>query len=202
MAQRVGHRVLALAGDHLAQLGLEVEDLEAVVAAVEVVLDAHAELVVSLAVEVRDTPRVNDVVAVSHGLARSRRSVFGRAVDRCRAAGRLGPRRSSHNCVLSAFSSPMQPAHHRADRNVEDLGDLLVREALDVGQQHRHAELLGQRLEGLLHLGVGEPVEQLVLGAATGQRRLEAAEPAVEVEVLDVVEVGLARAGASWPGSC
>ena len=45
-------------------------------------------------------------------------------------------------------------------------------------------------------------VEHLVLGAAAGVGRLEPAEAAVEVEVLDVVEVDLARAGASWPGRC
>ena len=33
----------------------------------------------------------------------------------------------------------MQPRHHRADRDVEHLGDLLVREALDVGEDHREA---------------------------------------------------------------
>ena len=54
--------------------------------------------------------------------------------------------------LLQRFSSPMQPAHHGSDRNVHDLGDLLVGETLDVGQQHGHAELLGQRLERLLHV--------------------------------------------------
>src|SRR6266508_4953155 len=38
------------------------------------------------------------------------------------------------------LSSPMQAAHHRADRDVEDLGDLLVRETLDVGEQHGKPE--------------------------------------------------------------
>src|SRR5919106_4842148 len=69
--------------------------------------------------------------------------------------------------LLERLSSPMETTHHRTNRDVEDLGDLLVGEPLDVGQQHRHAEVLGQRLQRLLHLGVGEPLEQLVLGAAT-----------------------------------
>ena len=63
-------------------------------------------------------------------------------------------------------------------------------------------ELLGEVLERRLHLVVGEALDQLVLGAAAGHRRLEAAEPPVHVEVLDVVEVGLVRAAAAWPGRC
>ena len=85
----------------------------------------------------------------------------------------------------------MEPRHHRPDRDVEDLGDLLVRETLDIGEQHGHPELLGQRLERLLDLVVGEAVEQLVLGAAAERRRLEPAQPPVEVQVLDVLEVML-----------
>src|SRR5438045_4123572 len=69
--------------------------------------------------------------------------------------------------ALERLSSTMEPAHHRADGNVEDLGDLLVGEALDVGEQHGHAKRLRQRLQRLLHLGVGEEVENLLLGAAT-----------------------------------
>ena len=52
----------------------------------------------------------------------------------------------------------------------------------------------GRSSSACLHLVVGEALEQLVLGAAAGHRRLEAAEPPVQVEVLDVVEVGLVRA--------
>ena len=85
----------------------------------------------------------------------------------------------------------MQPAHHRADRHVHDLGDLLVGEAFDVGEQHGHAELLGQRLERLLHHLVGHRVEHLGLGRAPGVGGLEPAEAAEEVEVLGVVELDL-----------
>ena len=42
-------------------------------------------------------------------------------------------------------------------------------------------------------------LDQLVLGAAAGHRRLEAAEPPVQVEVLDVVEVGLVGAALLGP---
>src|SRR6476661_3400029 len=56
--------------------------------------------------------------------------------------------------TLQPFSSPMEARHHRADRDVEDLGDLLVREALDVGEQDSDSELLGEILERLLHLVV------------------------------------------------
>src|SRR6266513_4014178 len=93
----------------------------------------------------------------------------------------------------------MQPAHYRTDGNIEDLGDLLVRKTLDIGQQDGDAELLGQRLDRLFHLGVAEPIEELVLGAATGRGGLETPEAAVEVEVFDLVDVGLV--GASLLGS-
>src|SRR4051794_39121993 len=93
--------------------------------------------------------------------------------------------------LLERLSSTVQPTHHRADGNVEDLGDLLVREPLDIGQQHRHPKLLRQRLDRLLHLGVGDVVEHLLLGAVTGGGGLEAPEPAVQVEVLHVVQLGL-----------
>src|SRR5439155_6194305 len=89
--------------------------------------------------------------------------------------------------LLQRSSSAMQTAHHGADRDIEDIGDLLVGEALDVGQQHSHAELLGEGLDGLLHLGVGEVGQHLLLRALADPRRLEATEAAVEVEVLDVL---------------
>jgi hypothetical protein len=85
----------------------------------------------------------------------------------------------------------MQPTHDRTDGNIQDFGDLFVGESLHVRQQYGHAEVLRQRLERFLHLGVGEPLEQLVLGAPTRHRRLEAADAAVEVEVLDLVELRL-----------
>ena len=85
----------------------------------------------------------------------------------------------------------MEPTHDRADGHIHDLGDLLVGETLDVGEQHGHAELLRQRLERLLHHLVGDAVEHLGLGRAVRRHRLEPAEPAVEEEVLAVVEVDL-----------
>ena len=44
----------------------------------------------------------------------------------------------------------MQPGHHRPDRGAHDLGDLLVREALDVGQVDGQPEVRGQRLQSPL----------------------------------------------------
>src|SRR2546423_2188169 len=46
--------------------------------------------------------------------------------------------------LLQRLSSTVEPAHDRSDRDLEDLGDLLVRETLDIGQQHGHPELLGE----------------------------------------------------------
>ena len=85
----------------------------------------------------------------------------------------------------------MQPTHDRADRHIHDLGDLLVGETLDVGEQHGHPELLGQRLERLLHHLVGDAVEHLGLGRAARLGRLEPAQAAEQEEVLGVVEVDL-----------
>src|SRR5262245_20145404 len=93
--------------------------------------------------------------------------------------------------LLERLSSPMETTHDRSDRDVEDLGDLFVGESLHVRQQHGHPEVLRQRLQRLLHLCVGEPLEELLLGAAAGHRGLEAPDPPIEIEVLDLVELGL-----------
>ena len=60
----------------------------------------------------------------------------------------------------------MQPRHHGADRRAHDVGDLLVGEALDVGEVDRQPELLGQLLQGLLDVAVRQPVQRLGLGRA------------------------------------
>ena len=67
---------------------------------------------------------------------------------------------SSRSCLPAA----VQPGHHRPDGRIHDLGDLLVREAFDVGVVHRHPELLGQRLQRRLDLGVGQRLQRLDLG--------------------------------------
>ena len=95
----------------------------------------------------------------------------------------------------------MQPTHDRADGDVHDLGDLLVREAFDVGEEHGHPELLRQRLERFLHHLVGDLVEHLRLGGAPGLRGLEASDPVEEEGVLGVVE-STSRDGASSRGRC
>jgi len=81
----------------------------------------------------------------------------------------------------------VQPAHHGTDRDLEDVGDLLVAESLDIGEQDGHAELLRQGLDGLLDLVIRVDVEQLVLGAAPGGGGLEAAAAgrSAEDELMD-----------------
>ena len=54
--------------------------------------------------------------------------------------------------LLQRLSSAMQTTHHRTDRNLEDVGDLLVGETFDIGEEHGDAELLGQGFEGALHV--------------------------------------------------
>ena len=65
--------------------------------------------------------------------------------------------------VAQLTAAAVQPRHHRADRRAHDVGDLLVREALDVGEVDRHPEVVGQLLESGLHVVVGQPVERLGL---------------------------------------
>ena len=57
----------------------------------------------------------------------------------------------------------MQSGHDGTDRGVHDLGDLLVRQALDIGIVDDHAEVFGQFLQRGLDLVVGEGVERLDL---------------------------------------
>ena len=89
------------------------------------------------------------------------------------------------------LSSTVQPAHDRAYRDVEGLCDLARGEAVHVGEHHDQPGLPAKRVYGPLHLRVGEPVHQLVLSRPSPCCRLAAVEPPVEIEVLDVVEVGL-----------
>ena len=85
----------------------------------------------------------------------------------------------------------MESGHHGTDRNVEHLGDLLVGEALHIGEQHGQTERLRKVVERLLDVVIGDQVEQLVLGRTARRRGLDRSDPAVQVEILDVGEVGL-----------
>jgi hypothetical protein len=42
--------------------------------------------------------------------------------------------------LLHRLSSPVETRHHGTDWNVEHLGDLLLGEALHIGEQHRKPE--------------------------------------------------------------
>src|SRR5438270_11609141 len=89
---------------------------------------------------------------------------------------------------LQRLSSAMQPTHHSTNRNVEDLGDLLVGKTFDVTEQDGHPELFGKGLDRLLDLCLGDVVEHLLLGAAPRRRPGEPTEAPVEVEALDVID--------------
>jgi hypothetical protein len=192
VAERLGHLVDAAVADHQPELGLEVERLQARRAVVEVLLDVDAvvrvgQLAVEVQVQLLGGSRCSSAIGGLGGqrsVRRHGRGGVGRAVGEPVVDGVV------EQPLLQRLSSPVQPAHHRADRDVEDLGDLLVREPSDVGEQDGHAEDLRQVLDRLLHLGVAEGVHQLVLGAAAeGPPR--GRRGAVEVEVLDLVELGL-----------
>jgi hypothetical protein len=85
----------------------------------------------------------------------------------------------------------VQPGHHGPDRRAHDVGDLAVGESLDVGQVDRDAELFGQLLQGVLDVGVGQPLERLAL------RRLQARGGVLgrpgELPVLNVLGAGPLR---------
>jgi hypothetical protein len=55
--------------------------------------------------------------------------------------------------------TPVQAGHDGADWGAHDVGDFLVSEALDVGEIDHYPELLGQRLQGLADVGVGQPLQ-------------------------------------------
>ena len=117
------------------ELGLEVERLCAGSALVEVLGDLRRSSRVELAVAGRGSA-CDRLFALRSGCDVGRPG-SGR---RRRAPGRRDPgtRRTRTTPSAAAFF-PVQPAHHGTDRDVEDLGDLLVGEALDVGEQHGHA---------------------------------------------------------------
>ena len=85
----------------------------------------------------------------------------------------------------------VQPRHHGADRRAHDLGDLLVGEALDVGEVDREPEVLGELLEGVLDVGVGQVLERLGLGGLQPGRGVRLG--AGELPVLDVLGHRLLR---------
>ena len=71
--------------------------------------------------------------------------------SRSRPGGRPDQPRSARVVLQQLAQLPpaaVQARHHGADRRAHDVGDLLVREALDVGEVDRDAEVLGQRLQG------------------------------------------------------
>jgi hypothetical protein len=78
----------------------------------------------------------------------------------------------------------VETRHHRADRDVQDLRDLLVGEAFHVGQEHRHPELLGKAGQGLLDVLVGKRLEDLCLRGGLGA---VATETLVEVPLGDLL---------------
>ena len=63
-----------------------------------------------------------------------------------------------------------EPAHHRAQRNLQDVRRRLVGLALDTYQQQDRPLFLRQRRYRSLHACQGEPAIELAIGIADGQR--------------------------------
>ncbi len=68
-------------------------------------------------------------------------------------------------------TAPVQPGHHGADRGAHDLGDLLVGEALDVGEVDRQPEVLGELLQRVLDVAVGKAARAPRSRRTSGPRR-------------------------------
>src|SRR5919202_5289352 len=124
-----GYVVAALAGDEPAQLGLEAVAVSARRTVNQVLGDDLPLLVGQLTVEVV-VDLVNCFAAVQTDPSTCRAGARGQTVFH----GKLP------QPLLKQLSSAMQAAHHRSDGDVEDIGDLLVGEALHVGQEHGHPE--------------------------------------------------------------
>src|SRR6476661_3679314 len=93
---------------------------------------------------------------------------------------------------LEQPAAAVQAAHHGADRNVQDLGDLLVGEPFEVGQQHHHPVIRRQLVERLLHVLVEHILEQLLLGVLQLLARRVLADLVLE-RLLDLGEVAEGR---------
>ena len=64
---------------------------------------------------------------------------------------------------LEQPAAAVQTAHHGADRHLQDLGDLLVREPFQVRQQHHHAVVRRQLVERPLDVLVQDVLQELLL---------------------------------------
>ena len=84
----------------------------------------------------------------------------------------------------------MEPTHHGSDRDIEILSDFLVRQTLDIAKEYGEAIGLGQGIDCRLHVSIGEVVHELVFGAAGGASGFQTTHAAIQVEVLDAIELG------------
>src|SRR3990170_1269567 len=100
-------------------------------------------------------------------LLRTKKPPHGLDYTRCgavRTGGWVDERRARRTLELLQQAPPAEePGHHRADGDAEDLRDLLVREALEVGQDNGGAEGLGQRGQGLFYVRVHDGLERDLL---------------------------------------
>ena len=199
-AEQAGWQLVgvALAADRQLQFGLEVERLQAVHARTEVRVDVGTDVVGELPVE--EGVELSDrFVAVRHDECRCVSAAVGpvvgpvvvRGVEAAGQPPRLGV---PVQRTLHRFSSPMKSRHDGSDRDLHHFGDLLVREPFDIGEQHRQPEVVGEIFERLLHFVVGEQVEKLFLGRHRGGGGLHRAEPAIQVQLLDLAQLTLLRA--------
>src|SRR5690625_1462126 len=88
-------------------------------------------------------------------------------------------------------TASVEPRHDCPDRRPHDVGDLLVREALDIGEVDRDPEILGDLLESLLDVRIREMRQRLRLGGQQAGRRVRLGTR--HLPVLDVLGSALLR---------
>ena len=64
----------------------------------------------------------------------------------------------------------MQTRHHRAQRDIQNLRNILVREPLHIGVVHHHAEILRQLVQSLTNLRIRQGAQRLRLGRTQTHR--------------------------------
>lgn len=150
-SQVVGNRFFLGAGpdvDH--ERVFEVGPLLTITAVLEMIGHRIAHVLVEKFVEIR-IQLVEGLVAVGHhdplGTL-SIGSVIARGTVSTGKDSRNGIDQTSlggkgYEGLLQSLASPMNSGHHGPDRNVEDVGNLLVGELLDVGEEYREQEGLG-----------------------------------------------------------
>ena len=89
--------------------------------------------------------------------------------------------------LAKLLATTVQTAHHRADRDLEDVRDLLVGELLEVCQQDHDAVVLGELLDGVADLVSEDLAVELVLFLDIERERMPFGRRGALFELVGVV---------------